>query len=663
MNPRQPSNSSATELADANQLSATAANIRSHRLSYRAESDSFREPDYAAPHANHTTALVPDEGVLGFLRRTVFGASTVAPPIGASDVAERLGHQFMIPKQTSEEKRRQSSSAIPIPRYPSSQQSVDDDKRGVVENGLVSTSSNEARSKSKSEEIQDFKNVTVDTSEQSERSRRELNSSIVSISDAILEPGVEALEEKKLTVDERGDSAPDASTSSGLMDSSVEDTGFNFPSKKGKELLSRDRTKDNQSSEAQEGRVEDEEVKESLVMDQLTGDENQQQESIALEKEAKGLGSGLHGIDAIVNGVSMAHSSSEKLPVQRSQTMLDIGFDKNADSDSEKRVNKSASQGNLDHHLNTPDFISFTAEDNLNTSKTQENEEMKTPETQDSHNKAESTPLHLSLENSGSSLLELSLAGDRTEEFLQSGKPDTESNLEHVASSTNDSGSSPHTLDPNNTSSDATLAECEMVKLLWMERMKQAGKEVSEEHHGKSTEFPTPLAYFLDFHIFIKNRKYSISLLEVLISHYGEDHPRVQEFIEAIAEDDLKEQALQNGMPQETESELGSLHQQQDSAGNETYTAFDTAKTKSAMMNSGESSSSFLKKPVESNLDKKQSKSKKSSGSAGVETDAMSETDTGLVVSRKNVSERQYRPHYGNRKPSCFFCCVAPRAD
>lgn len=167
----------------------------------------------------------------------------------------------------------------------------------------------------------------------------------------------------------------------------------------------------------------------------------------------------------------------------------------------------------------------------------------------------------------------------------------------------------------------------------------------------KSSEFDTPLAYFLDLHSFIIQKEYSVPLLGVLISYYGEDHPRVQEFLEATREEESKEQSLENG----SESEL--LLEKKDSSSIETNSTFDTAKVNSPPKSTQPSTP---KESVKISPEKEKEQSLKSLDSR---RPLVANTPAGLVVSRKNGGERQYHAHYGRRRPSFWMCCMTPRAD
>lgn len=374
MSERQPSTDSRRSLVNES-LSSRTVSVQSHKISLRTESNSFREPEYAAPHANHTTHLVPDEGVIGFVRRTFLGASTVAPPLGASDIAERLAQQFGNPEvnATQDKPKTNRASHVPRPSAFKSQSEDSSDKAMKTENGVVDAPVNGATPQSTNNEP-----------------------GTLSVGELGVLPGSfktesEAIQESSPPLTESAADTSDASTS---MQQSPKDDDFNFPPKKNKTPTTNLPQSDGNQSAAE---IEDQAINSQQIqnsenepntsavaevpeVDQVIDDEQQNADSIAVDLEGNTQEDGSQNSTlTAIKEDSFSNATSAKPAPLRSLTMGAGTYgDRSTDSDAKPSFKKSVSENGFHHSNWTPpsDFMA-TEDDNNSGIKTP-------PETEDS---------------------------------------------------------------------------------------------------------------------------------------------------------------------------------------------------------------------------------------------------------------------------------------
>eukprot|EP00210_Caulerpa_lentillifera_P001763 g1693.t1 len=206
---------------------------------------------------------------------------------------------------------------------------------------------------------------------------------------------------------------------------------------------------------------------------------------------------------------------------------------------------------------------------------------------------------------------------------------------------------------------------------LWLEQMQLEGlKPMNEDYSKKSTEFDTPLDYLLDFHAFVKSNKYTVTVLEILKTRFGEDHTLVRDFVQATKEHKEEEDdslLLGADLPTEKDhEETEALHQMKDSASTETSSTLDTAQT-STTQKTGESSTP--RKTVEPKTEYQENEAVEEAESPeAMTTDKLPESDGGLLGSHKSATadveaQTQTTPTTTPGGFRRFLCCVFPRVN
>lgn len=249
-----------------NPPAVTSTDLPSHQIRIATDANSFRDPTYMAPDSVQTPQTPSrDGGVFGMIRRA-FAPTTTSPPMKASDVVEKLGREMSGSTEKGEISATKSTSALSstMPRAASSQSQdapTSQLKRSQTDVGVspspkitpqtTESVSEEATLVSVEPGLDDSKMTANLDAKEGEHIRRDTNTSIVSIPDAILDVGASqdapVVEDKTQATDSvpistnlTTDATNKATETPPSEQAPEEDAQFNFPSKKGKGVSTKD---------------------------------------------------------------------------------------------------------------------------------------------------------------------------------------------------------------------------------------------------------------------------------------------------------------------------------------------------------------------------------------------------------------------------------------